>query len=124
MVHFLMFRFQKNLDFKFIVSILLVSIFVYFMTNWLILVILQKRGISYCNFMSKGKRDNSVHMTDSPHLKRDSGTCFTLIEEHSSEPVIKRNRLDGTNPTESILPLKDSSNDDSGFSASIPGLHH
>ncbi|XP_068480547.1 endoribonuclease Dicer homolog 3a isoform X1 [Phaseolus vulgaris] len=81
---------------------------------------LEKRGISYCNFMSKGKRDNSVHMTDSPHLKRDSSTCFTLIEEHSSEPVIKRNRLDGTNPTESILPLKDSSNDDSGFSASIP----
>lgn len=49
----------------------------------------------------------------------DSSTCFTLIEENSSELVHKRNRLDGTNPTESILPLNDSSIDDS-----IPGLHH
>jgi len=69
--------------------------------------------------MSKGKRDNAVHTNDSPHLKMDSSTCFTLIEENSSELVHKRNRLDGTNPTESILPLNDSSIDDS-----IPGLHH
>ncbi|XP_047170030.1 endoribonuclease Dicer homolog 3a isoform X2 [Vigna umbellata] len=81
---------------------------------------LEKRGISYCNIMSKGKRDNSVHINDSPHLKMDSSTCFTLNEEHSSESVHKRNRFDGTNPTESILPLKYSSGDDSGFGASIP----
>jgi len=74
--------------------------------------------------MSKGKRDNSVHINDSPHLKMDSSTCFAPIKEYSSEPVHKGNRLDGTNPSESILPLKDSSSDDSGFSASIPGLHH
>lgn len=72
--------------------------------------------------MSKGKRDNSVHINDSPHLKMDSSACFTLNEEHSSE-LHKRNRFDKTNPTESILPLKYSSGDDFGFSAPIPGLH-
>ncbi|CAJ1973600.1 unnamed protein product [Sphenostylis stenocarpa] len=82
---------------------------------------LEKRGISHCNFISKGKRDNPDPMNDSSHLKMDSSACFTQIEEHSSEPVShKRKKLDETNPTDSILPLKDFSSDDPGFSASIP----
>ncbi|TKY74839.1 Endoribonuclease Dicer-like 3a [Spatholobus suberectus] len=82
---------------------------------------LEKRGISHGSFMSKGKRDNPDRIYDSSHLKMDSSICSSQIEEHSSDPALrKRPRLDETKLTASTLPLKDSSSDISGFSASIP----
>ena len=77
------------------------------MTTWLILVMLQKRGILHGSLMSKGKRDNPDHIYDSFHLKRDSSICSSLIEEHSSEPAShKRHTLDETNLTACKLPPK------------------
>ncbi|TKY74840.1 Endoribonuclease Dicer-like 3 [Spatholobus suberectus] len=82
---------------------------------------LEKWGISRGSIMSKGKRDNPNHIYYSSHHKMDSSICSSLIEEHSSEPAShKRPRLDETNLTASLLPLKDSSSDISGFKAFIP----
>jgi len=66
--------------------------------------------------MSNEKRDNPNHIYDSFHLKMDYSICFSLIEEHSSEPaLLKRHTLDETNLTASKLPPKDSCSDISGF---------
>ncbi|XP_027354883.1 endoribonuclease Dicer homolog 3a [Abrus precatorius] len=73
---------------------------------------LEKRGISYCSSVSKGKRDNPDQIRDSSLLKMDSSISHSLTEEHSSNPALhKRPRLDDTNLSASEV---------SGFSASIP----